>query len=48
VLRASVAPVASPVGFGPDRAFVPLSDGTVLLLSLRHLRDPFEGVPSIW
>jgi len=39
-LRASVAPAASPVGFGAGRAFAPLTDGTVLLLSLTHLREP--------
>jgi hypothetical protein len=37
-LRASVAPAVAPVSFGPDRAFAPLTDGTVLLLSLRHFR----------
>jgi hypothetical protein len=35
-LRAAVAPAVAPVAFGPDRAFAPLTDGTVLLLSLRH------------
>ena len=37
-LKASVAPAAPPVAFGPGRAFAPLTDGTVLLLSLRQLR----------
>jgi hypothetical protein len=37
-LRASVAAAVAPVAFGPDRAFAPLTDGTVLLLSLRHFR----------
>jgi hypothetical protein len=37
-LRASVAPAVAPVAFGADRAFAPLTDGTVLLLSLRHFR----------
>jgi outer membrane protein assembly factor BamB len=37
-LRASAAPAATPVAFGPDRMFTPLSDGTALLLSLKHLR----------
>jgi outer membrane protein assembly factor BamB len=37
-LRANVAPAAPPVGFGPGRAFAPLTDGTVLLLSLDQLR----------
>ena len=36
VLKASVAPAASAVAFGPHRAFAPLTDGTVLLLSLPH------------
>jgi hypothetical protein len=38
-LRASVAPAVAPVAFGPDRAFAPLTDGTVLLLSLRHFHN---------
>jgi hypothetical protein len=29
------SPAAAPVAFGPDNAFVPLTDGTVLLLPLR-------------
>ncbi len=40
VLKASVAPAAPPAAFGPGRAFAPLTDGTVLLLSLHHLRGP--------
>ncbi len=39
-LRASVGPAAAPVGFGPGRAFAPMTDGTVLLLPLDHLREP--------
>jgi outer membrane protein assembly factor BamB len=35
-LGMNVAPTATPVEFGPDRAFVPLTDGTVLLLSLKN------------
>jgi outer membrane protein assembly factor BamB len=34
----NVAPAATPVPFGPDLAFVPLTDGTVFFLSLNHLR----------
>ncbi len=34
-LGASLAPTATPTEFGPDRAFVPLIDGTVFLLSLK-------------
>jgi hypothetical protein len=48
VLRASVAPEATPVGFGPGRAFAPLTDGTILLLPLRHLREPLPGLPPVW
>jgi hypothetical protein len=47
-LKASVAPAASPVAFGPGRAFAPLTDGTVLLLSLHHLRDPLADFPIVW
>ncbi len=39
-LRASAAPAATPVPFGPGRMLTPLSDGTALLLSLEHLRKP--------
>jgi hypothetical protein len=38
-LKANVAPAAGPVAFGAGRAFAPLTDGTVLLLSLEHLRE---------
>jgi hypothetical protein len=38
VLQGSVAPAVSPVSFGPGRLFAPLTDGTVLLLSLDDLR----------
>jgi outer membrane protein assembly factor BamB len=37
-LQASVSPAAAPVAFGPDEAFVHLTDGTVLLLPLDHFR----------
>jgi hypothetical protein len=37
-LPGSTAPAASPVGFGDDRLFTPLSDGTVLLPPLKRLR----------
>ncbi len=36
-LQASVAPAAAPVAFGPDRVFAPLTDGTVLVLTLEQL-----------
>jgi hypothetical protein len=37
-LQGSTAPAASPVGFGDDRLFAPLSDGTVLLPLLSRMR----------
>jgi outer membrane protein assembly factor BamB len=37
-LQGSAAPAASPVGFGADRLFVPLTDGTVLLPKVESLR----------
>jgi hypothetical protein len=37
-LPGSTAPAASPVGFGDDRLFAPLSDGTVLLPPLSRIR----------
>jgi hypothetical protein len=39
-LRTSAAPAATPIPFGPGLMFTPLSDGTALLLSLDHLREP--------
>jgi outer membrane protein assembly factor BamB len=42
-LKASASPAATPVAFGSDAAFVPLTDGTVFLLSLGHLRDPLAA-----
>jgi hypothetical protein len=39
-LQASVAPAAAPVGFGAERIFAPLTDGTVLLLPLTELEKP--------
>jgi hypothetical protein len=36
-LKANVAPACAPVPFGSERLFAPLTDGTVLLLSLRRL-----------
>jgi outer membrane protein assembly factor BamB len=47
-LRASVGPAAAPAGFSAERAFAPLTDGTVLLLSLRYLREPLPGLPPVW
>jgi outer membrane protein assembly factor BamB len=37
-LSANVAPTASPVPFDKNRAFVPLTDGTVFFLSLSQIR----------
>jgi hypothetical protein len=36
-LRANVAPAAAPLPFGPGRLFVPLTDGTILLLPIKTL-----------
>jgi outer membrane protein assembly factor BamB len=38
MLHPSAAPAAAPVPFGPDQAFVPLTDGTIFLLPLNRLR----------
>jgi outer membrane protein assembly factor BamB len=37
-LHANVAATSAPVPFGPGRAFVPLTDGTVVILPLEKLR----------
>jgi len=47
-LRANVAPAAAPVSCGAGRLFAPLTDDTVLLLSLSHFQHPLRGMPSIW
>ena len=47
LLKANAAPVAAPVAYGADVAFVPLTDGTVFLLGLRHLRDPLVALPAL-
>jgi outer membrane protein assembly factor BamB len=39
-MKANVAPTAAPLPFGPGRAFVPLTDGTIVLLPLEKLRAP--------
>ena len=39
-LAGSVVPVTSPVAFGPGRLFVPLSDGTAVLLDIDKLKKP--------
>jgi hypothetical protein len=37
-LRGSIAPATSPVGFDANRLFVPLSDGTIMLLPLEYFQ----------
>jgi hypothetical protein len=37
-LRANVAPTAAPLPYGPGHAFVPLTDGTIIVLPLEKLR----------
>jgi outer membrane protein assembly factor BamB len=44
-LRAAVSPAASPLPFGPDRLFVPLADGTILLPSRAWFRSTLLGFP---
>jgi outer membrane protein assembly factor BamB len=39
-LRGSIAPATTPVGFTTTRLFVPLSDGTVILLPIDYFRKP--------
>jgi outer membrane protein assembly factor BamB len=46
-LKVAAAPAATPVPYGPDTAFVPLTDGTVVLLPMRQLRDPLAALPSL-
>jgi hypothetical protein len=48
MLRANVAPSAAPLNCGAGRLFVPLTDGTILLLSTRHFRHPLLGFPTTW
>ncbi len=47
-LRGSVVPASSPVSFGPRRLFVPLSDGTAVLLTMDRLHHPLRKLPPIW
>jgi hypothetical protein len=47
ILKAAAAPGATPVAFGADTAFVPLTDGTVVLLPLRQLRGPLAASPTL-
>jgi hypothetical protein len=46
--QGNITPICSPVAFGPDRAFAPLADGTILLLALPRLRNPFAGFLLPW
>jgi outer membrane protein assembly factor BamB len=39
LLAGTLGPAATPVPFGTDRLFTPLTDGTVLLLPLKRLTD---------
>ncbi len=39
-LHGSVAPTTSPAGFDANRLFVPLSDGTILLVPTNYFRKP--------
>jgi hypothetical protein len=45
-LRAHVAPDAAPVAFGKGRLFVPLCDGTIMLLPLQALTDAGGEQPA--
>ncbi len=42
-LRTSAMPAATPMPFGPNRMFAPLSDGTALLLSVELLKKNIPG-----
>src|SRR5262249_13007004 len=42
-IQANAAPAATPVAYGPDHIFAPLTDGTVLLLPLKSLRPQGEA-----
>jgi hypothetical protein len=46
-LRANVAPAAAPVFFA-GRLFTPLTDRTILLLSVDHFRHPLLDMPLFW
>jgi hypothetical protein len=43
-IRAAVAPAAAPMPYGADQLFVPLTDGTVMLLSRAWFRPTLLGV----
>jgi hypothetical protein len=43
-VRAAVAPAASPMPYGTDQLFVPLTDGTVMLLSRAWFRPTLFGL----
>jgi outer membrane protein assembly factor BamB len=47
-LKGAIAPAATPVAFGPGRAFAPLTDGTIMMLSLNHLHVPWWWRPLDW
>ncbi len=46
-LKATAAPIANPVSFGAGRIFAPLTDGTIMLLSLESLRSSWWEKP-LW
>jgi outer membrane protein assembly factor BamB len=46
-LKANVAPAAAPVSFA-GRLFTPLTDRTILLLSVDHFRHPLLRMPLFW
>jgi outer membrane protein assembly factor BamB len=45
-LQGSVTAAASPVAYGPDRLFVPLTDGAVLLPEVSRLRRGEDKAPA--
>jgi hypothetical protein len=46
-IQSHAAPVAAPIPYGADRLFVPLTDGTVLLVGQSRLRHPLSGFPLL-
>jgi hypothetical protein len=48
VFSANVSATAAPLPFGAGRLFVPLSDGTAVLLPVRLLRQDLRDIPAAW
>jgi hypothetical protein len=48
VFGASVCPTATPLPFGAGKLFVPLSDGTAVVLPLGLLRQNLGSFPIVW